>query len=443
MALSTLSLFILVSCADVAQGLTPGENQNLMRKQGDIATGQDLLPPRSEEWAVTVVSRNAHNHTHDMAISSLIGLHQDVESALANHNEVVTKPFMVVNPWTPVVLSLVLIGAFIGAYLADKQGSDGPFATLCATVGFMCCSSMMLVVNKICIVQLPYPSTVLALQLMVTAGVAKALGVAGLVEVEPLEWKKVRAFGATPFAFLLTLIANMKILQYANIETFIMIRTSTPIFTSLLDYSFLGRELPDTRSAMSLLLAMTGAMLYMETDSQFTITSYHWAAAWLCIFLFDQVYIKHIISTVQMSSWTRVYYQNLLAGLPVTVMACFVEKAPWNLVTGWVGPISSAVAMLAISCGMSIAMSFFSFKAREALSATAFTVVGNACKVVSVLVNVLLWDKHASGMGLIALGLCLTGSGFYRVAPMRADKTAGTNEKTGLFATKQVTRLPA
>jgi len=85
----------------------------------------------------------------------------------------------------------------------------------------------------------------------------------GFIEVEPLCTAKVLKFGVTPLAFLMTLFANIKILQYANVETFIMIRTSTPIATSLLDYVFLGRELPGLRSVGALLLAFIGSLAYV------------------------------------------------------------------------------------------------------------------------------------------------------------------------------------
>jgi len=138
------------------------------------------------------------------------------------------------------------------------------------------------------------------------------------------------------------------------------------------------------------------------------------------LFLFDQVYIKHIISTVEMTSWSRVYYQNILAALPMCIVACTLESAPLNLCSGWVGPTWLGVSIIAISCGMGCAMSFFSFKAREALTATGFTVVGNTCKVLSVFVNVLIWDKHATAGGLFALCFCVVGGIVYKPANLRA-----------------------
>merc|ERR550514_1528785 len=79
-------------------------------------------------------------------------------------------------------------------------------------------------------------------------------------------------------------------------------------------------------------------------------------------------------------------------------------------------------SVVAISCVMGMAMSFFSFYARDSLPATSFTVVGNVCKILSVLLNVIIWDKHASPRGLMALMLCIFASAIYQPSPMRQKK---------------------
>ena len=40
----------------------------------------------------------------------------------------------------------------------------------------------------------------------------------------------------------------------------------------------------------------------------------------------------------------------------------------------------------------------------------------------TVLANVLVWDKHASAVGLCSLSVCLAGGTLYQQAPMRKDR---------------------
>ena len=63
-------------------------------------------------------------------------------------------------------------------------------------------------------------------------------------------------------------------------ETFIVFRASVPLFLCLIDYKFLGRELPGTRSALCLSGLLFGTLLYTMTDSYFEIHGYKWIAVW-------------------------------------------------------------------------------------------------------------------------------------------------------------------
>lgn len=66
-------------------------------------------------------------------------------------------------------------------------------------------------------------------------------------------------------------------------------------------------------------------------------------------------------------------------------------------------------------------MSYFAFLARAAVSATSFTVIGNVCKILTVLINISIWDKHASPVGLGALLICLAAAAAYQQAPFRKE----------------------
>ena len=54
-----------------------------------------------------------------------------------------------------------------------------------------------------------------------------------------------------------------------------------------------------------------------------------------------------------------------------------------------------------------VLMSYSQFLLRGLISATSFTVVGTMCKIGTVIINCMIWDKHASMEGLIALFVCI------------------------------------
>lgn len=285
-----------------------------------------------------------------------------------------------------------------------------------AVGGYMACSAMMLLVNKLAVHHLPTPSFVLFCQLFASALFTGGLGSAGVISVDKLEMSKVRRFWVVPVAFLGTIFANIKILQHANVETFIVFRASTPLLISVADYLFLGRELPTARSWMCLLALLGGAVFYVMNDTFFKVDAYMWAVMWFAIFSFDQIYIKHKVDTVKMSTWGRVYYTNAIATPIIFLVMMLTGEIQVLWTFAWT---FSSLLWLTLSCFCGVAIAYFAFLARAAISATYFTVVGNTCKILTVFINVWMWDKHATPAGLAGLFVCLAAAFFYKQAPKR------------------------
>ena len=278
---------------------------------------------------------------------------------------------------------------------------EAPSATVALSIAmYATCSSLMLVLNKLAVYFLPTPAIVLLFQLLSTAAVVWVCGRLGVLEHDPLEWKKIKSFGLVSVAFVAAVFTNMKTLQYANIETFVVFRSSTPLIISLLDWAVLGRALPSLRSWISLFFILLGAIGYVLTDSNFEVRGYFWVCVWFAVFTFDQVYIKYACDTVKMNNWGRVYYTNLLSCLPVSVLLIlFREDKDFNT---WLDTKADGYAWMALaaSCICGIGMSYAAFFCRSSVSATMFTVVGIICKIATIVVNCLIWDKHASPHGL-------------------------------------------
>lgn len=59
---------------------------------------------------------------------------------------------------------------------------------------------------------------------------------------------------------------------------------------------------------------------------------------------------------------------------------------------------------------------------RSMVSATSFTLVGVVNKFLTVLLNVVIWDKHSTPLGLVAVCICLASGSLYQQAPRRNDE---------------------
>lgn len=253
---------------------------------------------------------------------------------------------------------------------------------------------------------------------MGTALVVKAFAAAGKIECDALEKTKVKKFLPVALIFLSTIFTNMKSLQYANVETFMVFRFSTPLVVSIADYLFLGRKLPNKRSWACLFALLVGAIGYAMTDSSFQVKGYTFCALWYVIFCLDQIYLKYVIDNVKMdSTWGRVFYSNFLASLPLVFT--FINDS--DEIQALRNMSTSAFLAVFLSVALGVGMSYFAWMARSLLSAASFTVVGNVCKVLTIAINVSLWDKHASAVGIACLMFCLVAAYFYQQAPMRSD----------------------
>lgn len=63
------------------------------------------------------------------------------------------------------------------------------------------------------------------------------------------------------------------------------------------------------------------------------------------------------------------------------------------------GPAVWAFTIVAVSCLFGLGISFFGFSTRRLVSATGFTVMGCTNKLLTLLVNSLVWSQHATYMG--------------------------------------------
>ena len=101
-----------------------------------------------------------------------------------------------------------------------------------------------------------------------------------------------------------------------------------------------------------------------------------------------------------MTNWSRVYYTNaialvpLLVALPLTGEHLKLAEVKWT---------PHVLGPLVLSCFMGVCMSHSAYLLRDTVSATLFTIVGILCKIVTVVINVLIWDKHATPTGIVFL----------------------------------------
>jgi len=84
----------------------------------------------------------------------------------------------------------------------------------------------------------------------------------------------------------------------------------------------------------------------------------------------------------------------------------------------------AGILVILFSCVTGLMIGYTGWKCRSLISATTFTLVGVVNKFLTILLNVLIWDKHSTSFGLGAVCCCLLAGSFYQQAPMRETMDA-------------------
>ncbi|XP_057765990.1 GDP-mannose transporter GONST3 [Salvia miltiorrhiza] len=317
---------------------------------------------------------------------------------------------------------------------SDAQSSSGWYSTFLqqASVygiagGYCLSASLLSIINKWAVMKFPYPGALTALQYLTSAVGVVIFGWLKLLEHDKLDLVTMWRFLPAAFIFYLSLFTNSELLLHANVDTFIVFRSVVPIFVAIGETLFLHQPWPALKTWFSLTTIFAGSVLYVTTDYQFSVKAYSWALAYLVSMSIDFVYIKHVVMTIGLNTWGLVLYNNLEALMlfPIELLIMGELKKIEHEITDESDWYSFGVVLpVGLSCLFGLAISFFGFSCRRAISATGFTVLGIVNKLLTVVINLIIWDKHSTLVGTIGLLICMGGGIMYQQSTSNKPKPA-------------------
>ena len=307
-------------------------------------------------------------------------------------------------------------------------------------IAYSLCSGSLVLINKLILHSLPFPSLVIALQLVAAIGIIYGLHFCGgWIDIDPIKWKFVWPYLAYTFAFSVGVYCNMKSLSLSNVETVIVFRALAPLLVSVLDAAFLGRAWPSLRSWVALATIAAGAYGYAATDEKFQTqgyAAYFWPTAYLFTISFEMAYGKKIIQDVDLKTRSGpVQYTNILGFPPMILFAQMGGefnklRVQW-LDDGVIMLLRWPVGMLLVmGCVVGTGIGYSGWWCRSKVSATSYTLIGIMNKCLTIIVNYFIWDQHAAPIGILSLGLCLIGGAIYRQAPMKDHDSSTKSQRS-------------
>ncbi|CAA3005770.1 GDP-mannose transporter GONST3-like [Olea europaea subsp. europaea] len=293
--------------------------------------------------------------------------------------------------------------------------------------GYCISASLLSIINKWAVMRFPYPGALTALQYLTSAAGVLICGWLKIIEHDKLDLVTMWRFLPAAIIFYLSLFTNSELLLHANVDTFIVFRSVVPIFVAIGETLYLHQPWPALKTWLSLGTIFAGSVLYVITDYQFTLMAYSWALAYLVSMSIDFVYIKHVVMTIGLNTWGLVLYNNLEALLlfPLEFLIMgelkkikhdISDESDWHSF--------QVVLPVGLSCLFGLAISFFGFSCRRAISATGFTVLGIVNKLLTVVINLVIWDKHSTFVGTVGLLICMSGGIMYQQSTSSRPKPA-------------------
>lgn len=298
---------------------------------------------------------------------------------------------------------------------------------IAAILAYSFCSGTLVLLNKLILHHLPYPSLVVSFQLTATILFIFGAKYCCAMPVDDLKWKYVVPYLYYIVAFALGVYCNMRSLSISNVETVIVFRALSPCLVAFLDALFLGREYPNLRSWIALGTIVLGTYGYASFDEKFQtqgLAAYGWPFCYLLIISFEMAYGKQIIRSVDLKTNSGpVLYTNLLGIFPMLLFA-YLGGEPQKFradrqLDGGTSIQPAAILFLLLGCVVGTGIGYSSWWCRDKVSATSFTLIGVINKCLTILLNLSIWDQHAPPGGIASLGLCLIGGALYQQAPMR------------------------
>merc|ERR1719486_1609472 len=146
----------------------------------------------------------------------------------------------------------------------------------------------------------------------------------------------------------------------------IIVRAMALVVVAALDRVIFGKIITWRSVAALMVLLMTSAAHAKLDGNGIELQASWWILGWYGVFCFDQIYIKAVITKVKLPTWSNVFYTNGLSSLfVIPLMSLEILAVDWSTVDR----SPKAMFILAGSCFLGLAMSYFSFAARSAFSA--------------------------------------------------------------------------
>jgi hypothetical protein len=242
-------------------------------------------------------------------------------------------------------------------------------------------------INKLCVLEFPYPNTLLVIQCVVAVVlllVAERIpALKGDIKVDPLKLNIVIRWIPLVILFIGLLASSLFALKYVTVSTLVVIRNGSSLLVAFLESTILRQQVT-TEVIVSLIGIFLGAIIYAISDFSFQLVGYGFLVINLVSTSGYQIYVKTLISDLKLSPFGMAYYNNLLS-LVYFVFVALIYEAPLSI--NWREIDSYTWTIIIASSIFGFGLSLSAFVLNIIITATSQMVINNLNKVALIFIS--------------------------------------------------------
>ena len=156
-----------------------------------------------------------------------------------------------------------------------------------SVVAYSACSSLMLVVNKLALKELPFPTVIMGAQLLLCCVIVLFINLLGAASLNNVSLENAKPFARYCSMFAFGIYSNMQVLERSSLGLVIATRSCLPLFVCAVEVLFLGASLPSKVSLCSLLGVVSSTGLYIYFDHHLSDRAsddkmqFMWVSIWI------------------------------------------------------------------------------------------------------------------------------------------------------------------
>lgn len=279
---------------------------------------------------------------------------------------------------------------------------------------FVIASVGMMLINKLAIIALPLPSTLMIIQLVATIGLLYASGKVRTGDNNKSKAKSIFdyiiSFGGvldpkiakrwTPISALFSamIFTSATSFLHASVSSILVFRNVTALISTAVDYVFRGSKV-NTEVVLSEVVIVIGAALYGGSSATFTWAGLFWmllngaAQVGYGVILKREMDVNPDVKA--MKKYTMSLYNNVMS-LPLIIAIFLLQGEQAQVAAGLANVSGNGWIVIIVSCIFGFLISTSGFGLQQLVSATTFIVINNLAKFVNITLGMLFLNERIS-----------------------------------------------